>query len=495
LRANRTLLALAAVVAAGGALRFATLPARSFWGDEAITWRDVAGSFGDMLDRLVNFEAAPPLYFALAWVWAQAFGTDEAALRSLPALLGTGTIPVAYAAATRLGSPRAGLAAAALTAVSPMLVWFSQDARPYSLLVLAGALSFLAFAAALERPAPGPLAAWAGTSVLALLSHYFAFFLVLAEAVWLLARHGPTRRVLAALAAPAAVGVALLPLMIVQRERTTEGVFLEGVSFAWRLVQIPAQYVVGFQPPARVLVTVMAALALPVAGWLLLSRAGPAERRGAAVAGGVGAAALAGPLVVALVPGFDYVYTRYTAAAWLPLAVVVAIAVTARRARWMGAAVLVWLCAFSLAVDVITADDPKFEHEDWRAASRAVGPLRGERALVVTPRLGRRVLVVYLPGVRRLYAAGTRVNEIAVLGLPPAFRRIGSEPRPPRGRAAPAPPGFVLAERREASTYTLLRYRARRPVNVSSAALSALALGTDPGLVVQRSPLRARSTR
>ena len=46
------------------------------------------------------------------------------------------------------------------------------------------------------------------------------------------------------------------------------------------------------------------------------------ERSGATVAATVGLVALAGPLVVALLPGLDFAYTRYTASAFIPLVAV-----------------------------------------------------------------------------------------------------------------------------------------------------------------------------
>src|SRR3954468_18021859 len=106
--------ALAAITALGGALRFATLTVQSYWVDEAVTVAVVRNSFGFMWSAVPRTESTPPLYYVLAWLWAQLFGTGEAGLRSLSALIGTATIPLAYSAAARLVSPRAGLVVAAL---------------------------------------------------------------------------------------------------------------------------------------------------------------------------------------------------------------------------------------------------------------------------------------------------------------------------------------------------------------------------------------------
>ena len=60
----------------------------------------------------------------------------EYGLRSLSALAGVATVPVAYLIGAELRGRRAGLMAAALVAVNPMLLWYSQEARAYALLVL-----------------------------------------------------------------------------------------------------------------------------------------------------------------------------------------------------------------------------------------------------------------------------------------------------------------------------------------------------------------------
>ena len=110
-------------------------------------------------------ESNPPLYYVLAWGWAKAFGTGEVGLRSLSALFGAATVPLAYCIGAELANRRAGLIAAALVAVSPMLIWYSQEARSYALLVFFCAASLLFFARALrtaQRPRPGALGAGLG---------------------------------------------------------------------------------------------------------------------------------------------------------------------------------------------------------------------------------------------------------------------------------------------------------------------------------------------
>src|SRR5207247_8403994 len=139
------LVAVAALTLLAAALRFSTLGLQSYWYNEAATALLTKLSLGDMLDRIPRMEGNPPLYYVLAWAWAKAFGTGEVGLRSLSAVCGTAMVPAAYVAGARLANARAGVALAALAACRPLLVWFSQEARPYIVLALLTALALIAF--------------------------------------------------------------------------------------------------------------------------------------------------------------------------------------------------------------------------------------------------------------------------------------------------------------------------------------------------------------
>src|ERR1700722_14450348 len=121
-RDRRALIGLAALTALAAVLRFYRLGHQGFWFDEANTALLVHFSPGTMLGLVPQTESPPPLYYCVAWVWAPVFGYGETGLRSLSAVAGVLTVPVAYGAARKLISVRAGLIAAALTACSPLMV-------------------------------------------------------------------------------------------------------------------------------------------------------------------------------------------------------------------------------------------------------------------------------------------------------------------------------------------------------------------------------------
>ncbi len=139
--------------------------------------------------------------------------------------------------------------AAALVALNPYLIWYSQEARSYALFVLFAAWGLYFFARCLRSPSTRNLTLWAGLSALALLSHYFAAFLVGAQGIWLLARGWPRRVPMVAVGATAAVGVALLPLAIAQEGSGRRNLFA-GVSLAQRAADTVYGFLASQNPDA-----------------------------------------------------------------------------------------------------------------------------------------------------------------------------------------------------------------------------------------------------
>jgi mannosyltransferase len=482
-RPNRAPVAvLAGLVAAGAALRFGTLDLQSFWVDEGATVRLLRRDFGGLLDGIPVTEKTPPLYYLLTWLWTRVFGTGEVGVRSLSALAGTLTLPVVYAAARELVSERAGLIAAALTAFNPLLIWYSQEARAYGLLVLLTALAVLFFARAREEPSRRTLAWWSVASALALATHYFALFVVGPMGVWLLLR-SRGRRTAIAIGGVVAAGLALLPLAIDQSGNPGSN-FITGTSLGTRILQVPKQLLLGYDAPAEAAFTVAGGLIAAAALWLALTRTDGPERRGVAVAAALLAAGVGIPIVLSV--GADFVLARNLIAVWTPFAVVLAAGFGARRAGVAAPLMAAGLCALSLATVIAVDARPEFQRDDWRGVAEALGEPTGERAIVVNPIAGRVPLQYYMDRIDEFPEGFHPVREIDLVAV--TSRRPGQTPRPPRP-ANPSVPGFRVVARRETDTYTLIRLRADAPVPIAPAGLTSLRLAPSLAVtLIQRRP-------
>jgi uncharacterized membrane protein len=134
------------VVLIGGLLRFYRFAALSLWLDEGFTvyfsrlpWRTVLGLDG-------AYDVHPPLYYAL--VKSVSLVVPELiAGRLISVVAGIFTIPVLYALVARLAGAWAALLPSLVLAVSPLHIWYSQEARQYVLVVLLICTSYLALIA------------------------------------------------------------------------------------------------------------------------------------------------------------------------------------------------------------------------------------------------------------------------------------------------------------------------------------------------------------
>jgi mannosyltransferase len=204
-------LALGTVIALGLAMRLFRLDYQSLWLDEVLTVQNSAPPlsrivFDPDVDR--NF---PPLHSMLVHIFMGLLGRSEVALRLPSVLAGTISIPLIFGVARTWFGPAVGLLAAGLLAISPLHVWYSQEARPYALF-MALALASVWFAQRLLRR-PSDFSSQVGLVLSAsatLYCHLLAipFLLFLALFVLLSARPGDRRR---ALLLCGAIGVLIAP--------------------------------------------------------------------------------------------------------------------------------------------------------------------------------------------------------------------------------------------------------------------------------------------
>jgi uncharacterized membrane protein len=442
------------------ALRFATLGVQSYHHDEIVTAsRILRDGFGHAMSAVGFSESAPPLYYALAWVWTQATGTGEFGLRSLSALAGVATVPVVYLAALELRGRRAGLLAAALVAVNPMMLWYSQEARAYSLFALLCAVSLLYCVRASRRGRRRDSIVWGIASGLALATHYFAVFPILAEAIWLLRRRG--RGALAGLWVLAASGLALAPLAIHQMS-SGHAEWITNFPLGHRLWETAATFLTGetsdiiARPERPALALVPIALLLAALA-LLAARADREERRAAALPLTVVLAAVGIPVALALAsPGKDYVLARNVMPALVPLLIAVAIALTLPAARRLGTVLAAGLLAYSLGFCVWASASPDLQRPDWSAVAAKLGEPEAPRA-TVTWTLGEAPLRYYLSSgaiqVRPADGYAWLVHEID-------FVSDGKVPPPPRRLLGS---GFRETAREDAGRLFIRRFRPPGP--------------------------------
>ncbi len=341
---------------------------------------------------------------------------------------------------------------AALVAVNPLFVWYSQEARAYGLFVLMGALAMLCFLRAQYRPTRGRMATFAFIGALALLTHYFAVFLLIPMSL-LLAWEPRTRRAaLPAIGALMLVGAALLPLISAQGGHGTQ--WIGRWPLSERLEAIPQYYLTGYSG-APLGHGVELLVALPIFAGLVVGclrlRGNAAERAGGpwrqrysiAQYGEMMAARI--PLEIAacgiLIPvvlvafGADYLAPRNLVAAMIPVTVVIAVVVMwagkiDRSVSVVAVGLVVTIALAFLAISLDVDLSPRLQRGNWRDVAKALRGAPHERT-ITTVELGSAPLEYYLPGLHNLRAGSSvLVSEIDETGYAPLRASAGEPPAP-----------------------------------------------------------------
>lgn len=123
-------------------LRLITL-GQSLWLDEAINV--VAAKNLDFFSFVSKYPIGdyhPPGYFTILWIWAHIFGFGEMVVRMPSVLFGLGTVSITYLLGKELFDKKVAQLSALFLAVAPLHVYYSQEARMYSLSAFAATLSF-----------------------------------------------------------------------------------------------------------------------------------------------------------------------------------------------------------------------------------------------------------------------------------------------------------------------------------------------------------------
>jgi mannosyltransferase len=118
------------VLAIGALLRLATLGVQSFWLDEGISFWTVYRSLPDLLELLSDY--IRPLFFQVLYPFSLV-GNQEWLLRLPSALAGIASLGLLYLLGQKLFDRPTALLATALLALSPLHLWYSQEARFYAL--------------------------------------------------------------------------------------------------------------------------------------------------------------------------------------------------------------------------------------------------------------------------------------------------------------------------------------------------------------------------
>ncbi|AFY51034.1 hypothetical protein Nos7524_5312 [Nostoc sp. PCC 7524] len=107
------------------------------WRDEGSTYFNALPiDLREVINTVIYSELNPPGFYLIMHQWIQWFGADDVSFKLPAFIFGILLIPATYTLGSLLSSRTIGLIAAAVTTFAPEAIYYSQEARPYTLAAL-----------------------------------------------------------------------------------------------------------------------------------------------------------------------------------------------------------------------------------------------------------------------------------------------------------------------------------------------------------------------
>lgn len=225
---------------------------QSLWLDEAITAR-VVSQYG-LAEIVKMFSVAdfhPPLYYWMLRVWTGVFGWGEINLRIPSVIFGVITVGLVYQLGKEIKDEKTGLGAGMLTAVNPLLIYYSQEVRMYSLTVMWLMATVVCFFKIEKKESRTNIILFNIFCFLALVSFYGSIFLIVSMLAWWVIKR--RWRLLARTIWGGVVGIGILAPLLIRQWQNSQLMLKQvtgwknalGKSSLKNLVLIPIKFSVG----------------------------------------------------------------------------------------------------------------------------------------------------------------------------------------------------------------------------------------------------------
>lgn len=185
LKENKLLLI---IIAVGAFLRIYKIDYQSVWLDEifSLNQSNPKMSLIEIYKYLRTYDPHPPLYYFSLHFFFQIFGYTTLVMRLYSALFGVAGIIAIYFLGKELMNKKVGLIAALLLAVNYFQIYYSQEARMYSMLFFTTTMSFYFLIKFIKKPNLKSTLLYIGFSTLMIYTHFFALFSLISQYIILL---------------------------------------------------------------------------------------------------------------------------------------------------------------------------------------------------------------------------------------------------------------------------------------------------------------------
>ena len=167
------------------AVSLITLYSQSIRLDESQSIWDATKSVPTLLQFIAQ-DVHVPLYHMLLHFWLQIFGTDIFFARMLSLIFFLLTLPVLFSFAKESSNEKVAIVTILLFSLSPFVIWYSNEARMYTLFTFVTSLNHFFFIRMEKTGGTKYRFAYIISTILGLYTHYFFNFLLITQGLFIL---------------------------------------------------------------------------------------------------------------------------------------------------------------------------------------------------------------------------------------------------------------------------------------------------------------------
>lgn len=170
----------------GFLLRFYRIDKESIWLDESYSFHFSRRSFNYLVTELSFSVPHSPFYHIVLKIWTKIFGTSELSLRFPSLVFGTLCIPIIYLLATELFDRRVGTVAMFLSSINYYQIYYSQEARMYTMMIFFGLLSIYFSIRFVRYSGRKNIVLYILSTILLGYTHAHAFFIITVQNIFVI---------------------------------------------------------------------------------------------------------------------------------------------------------------------------------------------------------------------------------------------------------------------------------------------------------------------
>lgn len=175
------------LLAISAVFRLYKLDAQSPWGDELFTLINTSSdkSFSEIFE-ILKADVHPPLYYYIIHFFYLFVDNTSLFARLISAVFGIGGLVAVYYLSKELLNKKTGLIAVALLTINYFHIYYSQEARMYTMLFFTTTLSFLYLVKFIKKPSYKSALLHSIFAALMIYTHFFALFTLFSQYLILL---------------------------------------------------------------------------------------------------------------------------------------------------------------------------------------------------------------------------------------------------------------------------------------------------------------------